>query len=72
MSNEEKLRALFAKQLRIDEQLVTDTLAYNSIKEWSSLAHMSLVASIEESFNVMMDTNDVGAKWSPDVYTSLF
>ncbi|GAE32142.1 acyl carrier protein [Halalkalibacter hemicellulosilyticus] len=57
--NTEKLRTIFAESLNIDESLVTDDLTYNSIPEWDSIAHMALVAEIDDQFDIMLDTDDV-------------
>ena len=59
MDNNEKLRLLFAAVLEIDKAQVVDSLEYNSIPEWDSVAHMSLVAAIDDSFDIMMETDDV-------------
>jgi len=57
--NEQKLRKIFAETLGIDESQVTDELTYNSIPEWDSVAHMALVAEIDDQFDTMLDTDDV-------------
>jgi acyl carrier protein len=59
MDNTEKLRQIFAEALDIDKSLVVDSLEYSGIKQWDSVAHMALVAAIDSSFNIMMDTDDV-------------
>jgi len=59
MSNSEKLYNAFAHALHIDPQRISDALAYNSIPEWDSVAHMALVAEIETVFAIMMDTDDI-------------
>jgi len=59
MSNEEKLVNAFVETLEIDRGIVVDTLEYNSIKEWDSVAHMQLVAALEEAFDIMLDTDDI-------------
>jgi acyl carrier protein len=56
-----KLTALIAKALLIPEDRVSDGLEYNSIPEWDSVAHMALVAEIEDSYDVMLDTDDIVA-----------
>lgn len=56
---EKRLKKVFATSLGIDESLVTDELKYNSIPEWDSVAHMSLVAAIEDEFDIMLDTDDI-------------
>jgi acyl carrier protein len=59
MSNDAKLKTAFATALGIEPGAVTDALAYNSIPEWDSIAHMALIAELEQTFNVMLDTDDV-------------
>jgi acyl carrier protein len=51
--------AVFSDALNIEISRVTDELAYNSIKEWDSVAHMGLVAALEETYGIMMETDDV-------------
>lgn len=57
--NEQKLKHTFADALGVPLNEVTDELTYQSIKQWDSVAHMALVAAIESSFNVMLNTDDV-------------
>lgn len=56
---ENKLKSIFIESLGINESLVTDTLRYAEIPQWDSVAHMALVAAIEEGFDIMIDTEDV-------------
>ena len=35
------------------------TLEYQSISSWDSVAHMTLVATIEEVFEITMDIDDI-------------
>ena len=53
------LDEVFSEALGIDRSLVSDTLAYNEIQEWDSIAHMSLVAALEENYGIMMESDDV-------------
>lgn len=59
MNNTEKLYAVVATALQIAQERVTDDLAYNTVPEWDSVAHMALVAEIEGAFDVMLDTDDI-------------
>ena len=59
MDNNAKLRQVFAEALQIDPAKVVDSLEYNSIPQWDSVAHMALVASIGVNFDIMLDTDDV-------------
>ena len=59
MMNEQKLKDIFAEALQIDVNIVTDELSYNSIPEWDSIAHMTLISEIDTEFDTMLDTDDV-------------
>jgi acyl carrier protein len=59
MSNIEKLHTAFAQSLQIAPSKITDELAYNTIPEWDSVAHMALVTELESVFDIMLDTNDI-------------
>ena len=56
---EDKLKEAFATALMIPKERVVDTLTYNTIEEWDSVAHMALVAEIESTFDIMLDTDDI-------------
>ncbi|ALJ27071.1 acyl carrier protein [Stenotrophomonas acidaminiphila] len=58
-SHEDQVVAVFARVLGIDAAQVTDELRYNTIPQWDSIAHMSVVAALEEAFGVMIDMDDV-------------
>lgn len=58
MSNIEKYNNAFIEALGVDEAKLAG-LTYQSILEWDSVGHMSLVASIEDAFDIMMETDDI-------------
>ncbi|MFF9347265.1 citrate/2-methylcitrate synthase [Streptomyces sp. NPDC014734] len=47
--------ALVARTLGITEDRVTDALEYQSIREWDSLGHVSLMVALEEAYGVTVD-----------------
>jgi acyl carrier protein len=53
------VEAVFSVALGIDPSLVNDGLSYNSIREWDSVAHMGLVAALEEEYGVMLETDEI-------------
>ena len=59
MTNIEKLKKTFSDSLGIDKATVVPELVYNSIDQWDSIAHMSLIALIEEEFDIMLDTDEI-------------
>lgn len=58
MTNREKYINAFVQALEISEDQVVG-LKYQDIPEWDSVGHMSLIAEIEEAFDIMMDTDDI-------------
>ena len=59
MKKNEKLVGAFTASLGISGDLVKDDLQYNSISEWDSIAHMTLIAELESIFDVMLDTDQI-------------
>ena len=59
MDNLEKYKAAFKEGLEIEEELIKDDLAYDTIPEWDSVGHMRLMAAIEDAFDIMLDTEDI-------------
>jgi acyl carrier protein len=57
--NESRLKKCFADSLGLQVDQIVDGLAYNSVKQWDSVAHMALVAALEGEFNVMLDTDEI-------------
>ncbi|MCM3040918.1 acyl carrier protein [Paenibacillus motobuensis] len=58
MGNLEKYNKTFMETLDIkEEQLVG--LKYQAVENWDSIGHMSLVAAIEDTFEIMLDTDDI-------------
>lgn len=54
-----KLIDCFTQTFAIERDQVTPKLAYQSIPQWDSVAHMALVAEIENTFNLTLDTDDI-------------
>ena len=59
MSNLQKYKNCFVESFSIEENIVNDDLIYNSIDEWDSIGHMTLMASLEDCFPIQIDTDDV-------------
>jgi acyl carrier protein len=59
MAELSRLRDVFRKSLDLPPDYVVDDLAYREAEKWDSLAHMSLVAGLEDAFDILIDTDDV-------------
>lgn len=59
MRNIEKYNKIFMDIFEVKEEQLDEKLEYQSILEWDSVGHMSLVAEIEEVFGIMLETDDI-------------
>ena len=59
MNNKQKYDQAFIEIFSISESLFDDDFEYNSIPEWDSVGHMSLIAELEEVFDIMMEMDDI-------------
>lgn len=58
MTNLEKYTKAFEETFDITNEQVKG-LEYQAISEWDSVGHMSLIAALEDAFDIMMDTDDI-------------
>ena len=59
MSNLEKYSQAFVEAFEIEQSALAGNLEYNSIPEWDSIGHMSLIAELEDAFDIAMETDDI-------------
>ena len=58
MNNSEKYKKIFSETFEIKDNF-DENLKYNSIENWDSIGHMNLISSLEESFKVSFETDDI-------------
>lgn len=58
MSNLEKYNEAFVTTFGITEEELKG-LEYMGVASWDSVGHMGLIAEIEDTFDIMMDTDDI-------------
>lgn len=59
MSNREKYDQIYITIFSISQNDLGKELKYNSIPAWDSIGHMSLIAELEEEFDVMLEMDDI-------------
>lgn len=57
-SNLDIYKNAFIESFEITEDIL-DTLEYESIVNWDSVGHMSLIAALEDGFDIMMEMDDI-------------
>jgi acyl carrier protein len=59
MAINDRLQRVFRDVLELGPDNDVESLKYRDIEQWDSLGHMSLVAAIEDEFNVELSTEQV-------------
>ena len=59
MSDNDQVIKTFSRVLGLQAERITDDLRYATIPEWDSIAHMSVIAALEDAFGIMIDMDDV-------------
>lgn len=58
MTNLEKYTNVFVENLQVSPEDCKD-LKYQGVELWDSVGHMTLVAALEDAFDIMLDTDDI-------------
>ena len=58
MSTLDRYKKVFIESFEIEEEALSD-LKYQDIEQWDSLGHMSMIASLEEEFDIMFEMDDI-------------
>ena len=59
MSNKKKYDEVFIDIFEITKDELSDSLEYQSITAWDSVGHMSLMAELEDVFDIMLEMDDI-------------
>jgi acyl carrier protein len=59
MTNIEKYEQIFLDCFSVDKGRLDDKFVYQCVAEWDSVGHMGMIAAIEDTFNIMMETDDI-------------
>ncbi|MCB9780223.1 MAG: acyl carrier protein [Alphaproteobacteria bacterium] len=59
MATTAALQDVFVRALDLPADTDFGALAYRSVPQWDSIAHMRLVAELESTFDLMLDADEV-------------
>ena len=59
LSNIEKYQNVFVESFDIEKSLLDEKLKYESIPEWDSVGHMTMISNLEEVFDIVMEMDDI-------------
>ena len=59
MENNKKYEKVFIDCFSVDKNRLKKDLKYNTIPQWDSVGHMSMIAALEEAFNITFEMDDI-------------
>ena len=59
MTNLEKLNQIFCEVYSVEESALNEDFINTNVETWDSIHQLSMVAAIEEAFDLMMDAEDI-------------
>ena len=59
MNNKEKYANVFCTVFGVDKSVLNETFTSKDIDKWDSVAHLNLISELEDTFNVMFETEDI-------------
>ncbi len=57
--NKEKYNQAFIEVLSLDLDQLNEKLEYQSVPTWDSVAHMTLMAELEDIFDIELEMDDI-------------
>lgn len=58
--NAPPVEQIFAEVLGLPIEKITDDLSYDTVPEWDSVSHVTLIAILDETFGLRIDAEDAG------------
>ena len=59
LENKKKYEDVFIESFSITPDKLNSELKYESIPEWDSVGHMGMIAALEETFDIVLDMDDI-------------
>ena len=57
--NRQKYDAIFMEVLMLEAEQLNEELRYQSVSTWDSVAHMNIVAELEDAFDIELEMDDI-------------
>lgn len=59
MDNKRSYDQVFVDCFGVNDSQLTENLTYQSVESWDSVGHMAMVAQLEDTFNIMLEMDDI-------------
>ena len=59
MTNIEKYDKVFVRVLNVEQGELNENFTMSSIRQWDSVAHISLISELEDAFDILLESEDI-------------
>ena len=59
MNTIEKYNSVFASVFNVSETVLNDEFSSTTVDNWDSITQLGLVTAMEDTFDIMLDTEDI-------------
>ena len=59
MDNLQKYNDVFCKVLNVNADVLNENFTFKAVPQWDSVAHLSLISELEETFDVFFESEDI-------------
>ena len=59
MGNREKYDQAFIDTFGVRGTALNDNFTFKDVPQWDSVAHLSLISSLEDAFDILFDSEDI-------------
>ncbi len=59
MTNNQIYKKVFTNIFNVDENDLNVSFNFADVEDWNSLTHLTLISELEDSFDVMFETDDI-------------
>lgn len=59
MTNKQKYNKVFVECFSVAEDVLNENFTYQCVDAWDSVGHMGMIAALEDTFGIMMETEDI-------------
>ena len=59
MNNLEKYNRVFKEVFSLDDAFDGETIKMNDTEDWDSIGHITLITTLEDTFDIMFETEDI-------------
>jgi len=59
MTTLEQLVKIFADTFQVSTEQITDGFSSETVDNWDSVTQLSLVTTVEDTFDIMLDTDEI-------------